>query len=173
MSSDASFQIDDTPVDRSHIQTISEINENRIVGSLISYHKAVYNYEMIFSVPRPDHLSFTIKVTSMNPDQRNHNVTDITSHNTSSSCYREKGTRAEKTHRGLDLNEENRIRIYLKYQTNPNDRFYGFGEQFTFTDSSGRCVPILVQEGGVGRGLQPGNTHVRETGERKTNMAYR
>lgn len=43
----------------------------------------------------------------------------------------------------------------LTYQSSPDERFYGFGEQFSVLDMKGRSVPILSQEGGVGRGQAP------------------
>ncbi|KAG6690960.1 hypothetical protein I3842_10G039800 [Carya illinoinensis] len=46
-------------------------------------------------------------------------------------------------------------RIYLTYSSEANERFYGFGEQFSHLDFKGKRVPILVQEQGIGRGDQP------------------
>lgn len=46
-------------------------------------------------------------------------------------------------------------RTVLVGQSRPEERFYGFGEQFTFVDLKGKEVPIIVQEQGHGRGLQP------------------
>ncbi|MBF0240307.1 MAG: alpha-glucosidase [SAR324 cluster bacterium] len=42
--------------------------------------------------------------------------------------------------------------IELNYDSNPAEKFYGFGEQFTYLNLKGQNVPILSQEGGVGRG---------------------
>jgi alpha-glucosidase len=47
------------------------------------------------------------------------------------------------------------IRIYLNFASiDKNEMYFGFGEQ-SVMDNSGRCVPILTSEGGVGRGLEP------------------
>lgn len=44
-------------------------------------------------------------------------------------------------------------RIFLRYASSPDERFFGFGQQMTFFDQKGRLLPILVQEHGVGRGM--------------------
>ena len=46
-------------------------------------------------------------------------------------------------------------RLYLSWQRDADEHFMGFGEQFSSFDLAGKRLPILVQEGGVGRGLQP------------------
>lgn len=46
-------------------------------------------------------------------------------------------------------------RIFLRYASSPDERFFGFGEQFTYLDQKGRSLPILAQEQGIGRGMQP------------------
>ncbi|XP_058003212.1 uncharacterized protein LOC110658267 isoform X2 [Hevea brasiliensis] len=46
-------------------------------------------------------------------------------------------------------------RICLSYSSEANERFYGFGEQFSHMDFKGKRVPIFVQEQGIGRGDQP------------------
>ncbi|CAK9184055.1 unnamed protein product [Ilex paraguariensis] len=46
-------------------------------------------------------------------------------------------------------------RICLTYSSEKNERFYGFGEQFSHMDFKGKKVPIFVQEQGIGRGDQP------------------
>ncbi|KAL9232641.1 hypothetical protein vseg_007726 [Gypsophila vaccaria] len=46
-------------------------------------------------------------------------------------------------------------RVCMTYQSEENERFYGFGEQFSYMDFKGKRVPILVQEQGIGRGDQP------------------
>lgn len=43
----------------------------------------------------------------------------------------------------------------LAYSSNSSERFHGFGEQFSILDLKGQVVPVLSQEGGVGRGHQP------------------
>jgi alpha-glucosidase (family GH31 glycosyl hydrolase) len=46
-------------------------------------------------------------------------------------------------------------RIYLTYASSQEERFFGFGTQFTYFDMKGRIVPILIREQGIGRGEQP------------------
>lgn len=46
-------------------------------------------------------------------------------------------------------------RVCLTYSSEANERFYGFGEQFSHVDFKGKRVPIFVQEQGIGRGDQP------------------
>ncbi|KAG9156243.1 hypothetical protein Leryth_009125 [Lithospermum erythrorhizon] len=46
-------------------------------------------------------------------------------------------------------------RICLTYSSEKNEKFYGFGEQFSHVNFKGKRVPILVQEQGIGRGDQP------------------
>jgi alpha-glucosidase len=46
-------------------------------------------------------------------------------------------------------------RAFLTYASSWEDRFFGFGEQFSYVDMRGRRVPIWVSEQGVGRGDQP------------------
>lgn len=46
-------------------------------------------------------------------------------------------------------------RIFLTYASDPQERFFGFGEQFTYAQMKGRRVPIWVSEQGVGRGEEP------------------
>lgn len=46
-------------------------------------------------------------------------------------------------------------RIFLTYASASEERFFGFGEQFSYFDMKGRRVPIWVSEQGVGRGDQP------------------
>jgi len=45
--------------------------------------------------------------------------------------------------------------VYLHYATTPSEQFFGFGEQFTHLNLKGHEVPIISQEGGLGRGRQP------------------
>lgn len=51
-------------------------------------------------------------------------------------------------------------RSYLTYASDPDEHFFGFGEQFTFFDLKGHRVPIWVSEQGIGRGQQPITTLV-------------
>lgn len=46
-------------------------------------------------------------------------------------------------------------RLELACEAVPDERVFGFGEQFTVLDVKGRCVPVLSQEPGIGRGVQP------------------
>lgn len=46
-------------------------------------------------------------------------------------------------------------RVFLNWQTRPSEHFYGFGTQFSDFDMKGKKVPILVEEHGDGRGMQP------------------
>lgn len=46
-------------------------------------------------------------------------------------------------------------RIWLTYASDEDERFYGFGEQFSHMNLKGKRVPIFVQEQGIGRGDQP------------------
>ncbi len=52
--------------------------------------------------------------------------------------------------------EEGRInRAFMIYKTSADERFFGFGAQYSYLDMKGKRVPVLVQEQGIGRGLQP------------------
>ncbi len=42
-------------------------------------------------------------------------------------------------------------RLYLRYASSVDERFFGFGEQFTRLDMKGRRIPIFSREPGVGR----------------------
>ncbi|OAE26529.1 hypothetical protein AXG93_1406s1210 [Marchantia polymorpha subsp. ruderalis] len=46
-------------------------------------------------------------------------------------------------------------RIQITFSSDPSERFFGFGEQFSHFNLKGKRVPILVQEQGLGRGDQP------------------
>jgi alpha-glucosidase len=46
-------------------------------------------------------------------------------------------------------------RLFLTYASNPDEHFFGFGEQFTDFDMKGKQVPVWISEQGVGRGEQP------------------
>ena len=46
-------------------------------------------------------------------------------------------------------------RLFLSYWSDERETFHGFGESFTDFDMSGRRIPILVSEQGVGRGTEP------------------
>lgn len=49
-------------------------------------------------------------------------------------------------------------RAHLRLRSRAEERFFGFGEQFTHAELKGRRVPILVREGGIGRGAEPIST---------------
>jgi alpha-glucosidase len=51
--------------------------------------------------------------------------------------------------------EEPYDRVYLTCASSPEERFFGFGVQYTYFDLKGRKVPIFIQEQGIGRGEQP------------------
>lgn len=46
-------------------------------------------------------------------------------------------------------------RLELRTLADPQERFYGFGEQFTHLEQRGQVVPIWSEEQGIGRGAQP------------------
>ena len=46
-------------------------------------------------------------------------------------------------------------RIYLTHSSSPDERFFGFGTQYSYFDMKGSMVPILIREQGIGRGEQP------------------
>ncbi|XP_074320564.1 uncharacterized protein LOC141657287 [Silene latifolia] len=46
-------------------------------------------------------------------------------------------------------------RICMTYSSDENEKFFGFGEQFSHMNFKGKRVPIFVQEQGIGRGDQP------------------
>ncbi|KAJ6835033.1 putative alpha-glucosidase YihQ [Iris pallida] len=68
----------------------------------------------------------------------------------SSSSSSEESIQEEEDKKFRELN-----RVYLTYSSDKEERFYGFGEQFSHMEFKGRRVPILVQEQGIGRGDQP------------------
>jgi sulfoquinovosidase len=51
--------------------------------------------------------------------------------------------------------EEPYDRLYLTYASEPEERFFGFGVQYTHFDLKGHEVPVFIQEQGIGRGEQP------------------
>jgi len=55
----------------------------------------------------------------------------------------------------VEVDDPSYDRVYLTYATGPEERFFGFGTQYTYFDLKGHEVPIFVQEQGIGRGLQP------------------
>ncbi|HOH28264.1 MAG TPA: alpha-glucosidase [Candidatus Hydrogenedentes bacterium] len=55
----------------------------------------------------------------------------------------------------LSLSDSTYNRSWMTYASEPDEHFFGFGEQFSCFDLKGKRVPIVVQEQGIGRGLQP------------------
>lgn len=55
----------------------------------------------------------------------------------------------------FSIEVENSNRIELRFAAAPDEKIFGFGEQFTVLNMKGRCVPVLSQEPGIGRGVQP------------------
>ena len=53
------------------------------------------------------------------------------------------------------LNHPAYQRSAIRYRSEADERFFGFGEQFTFVDMKGRRLPIFVMEQGIGRGAEP------------------
>jgi alpha-glucosidase (family GH31 glycosyl hydrolase) len=70
-----------------------------------------------------------------------------------SMIFEEEGRR--RLHFTITLENESFNRIFLTYSSEPDEHFYGFGEQFTYFDMKGRRLPIFVMEQGIGRGVQP------------------
>lgn len=46
-------------------------------------------------------------------------------------------------------------RVYFSGASRQAERFFGFGEQFSYFDLKGRRVPVFISEQGIGRGVQP------------------
>lgn len=55
----------------------------------------------------------------------------------------------------LSVTRSDYNRAWLTYASEPDEQFFGFGEQFSCFDLKGKRVPIFIQEQGIGRGLQP------------------
>lgn len=55
----------------------------------------------------------------------------------------------------VQLNDARYNRAGLRFRSDPEERIFGHGAQFTYFDLKGRLVPILVSEQGIGRGAQP------------------
>ena len=55
----------------------------------------------------------------------------------------------------LSFSDPSYDRAYLTAASTPDERFFGFGEQFTYFDLKGSRVPIFVMEQGIGRGAFP------------------
>jgi sulfoquinovosidase len=55
----------------------------------------------------------------------------------------------------LQFTDSTYNRAFLEVATNADERFYGFGMQFSFVDLKGQRVPVWVSEQGIGRGAEP------------------
>ncbi len=55
----------------------------------------------------------------------------------------------------VEVDDPSYDRVHLTYASGPEERFFGFGTQYTYLDLKGHEVPIFIQEGGIGRGEQP------------------
>lgn len=55
----------------------------------------------------------------------------------------------------LEVDGEGVNEVLWRAASDADERFFGFGEQFTYLDLKGQRVPILVEEQGIGRGAQP------------------
>lgn len=66
------------------------------------------------------------------------------------------------TEKGLEFSFKTRgfDEVRFSFASEKEESFYGFGEQFTFLDMSGKAFPLVVSEQGVGRGAQPLSTLV-------------
>ncbi|GIW43919.1 MAG: alpha-glucosidase [Candidatus Binatia bacterium] len=58
-------------------------------------------------------------------------------------------------HFQLEVHDPRFNRVSLQFLSDPEERIFGLGEQFTWFDLKGRRVPIVVSEQGIGRGSQP------------------
>lgn len=56
---------------------------------------------------------------------------------------------------GFPKSDKDLWRASLGYASSADEKYVGFGEQFTEFDMKGKLLPILSQEQGHGRGLQP------------------
>ena len=52
----------------------------------------------------------------------------------------------------LELLGEKANQAQFSYVTSAEEHFYGFGEQFSDIDGKGQLIPIVCEEGGIGRG---------------------
>lgn len=52
----------------------------------------------------------------------------------------------------LIVDNEQYNHLTLQYQSNAEEQFYGFGEQYSYLNLKGKDLPILSQEQGIGRG---------------------
>lgn len=59
----------------------------------------------------------------------------------------------------IQLFTDKKFRILFTFESDGDEDFYGFGEQFSFSTLKGQKVPILVREQGVGRGQEHVSFH--------------
>lgn len=52
----------------------------------------------------------------------------------------------------LQILDDKVNQAHLRFATSPDEHFYGFGEQFSYIDCKGQEIPIVCEEGGIGRG---------------------
>ena len=154
------FRITDSPVDVSEWQTVDSMTSHAHTGGLsvtisgrlgrggssvgISQHRDTtaaeswLSYALSFSPP-----------ASVNGHQV---VMELT-------VYREGqpvGSVESDGHQGLSVAKDwSTARVYLIHEPDREEHFFGFGEQYSAADMKGACVPILTQEQGIGRGIQP------------------
>jgi len=55
----------------------------------------------------------------------------------------------------ITLSDNSYNRIFLKYQSHPEEHFYGFGQQYSNFDLKGKKPVLLAEESGIGRGDKP------------------
>ena len=53
------------------------------------------------------------------------------------------------------IESESHNRLQIQFQSSPEERLFGFGEQLTYCNLKGHRVSVLSQEPGIGRGIQP------------------
>ncbi len=57
---------------------------------------------------------------------------------------------------GLPVGHQTKItEVFLNFSTQPQEKIFGFGSQFTYLDFKGRIIPVLSTEQGHLRGVQP------------------
>ncbi len=93
-------------------------------------------FNLTFSNPQTNHLAFAISVDR-----------EAALNNLRADAADPKSSRPS---RGEDA-----VRVYLVYESRSSQRFFGFGEQFSYFDLKGSCVPSWTREQGIARGLQP------------------
>jgi alpha-glucosidase len=55
----------------------------------------------------------------------------------------------------ITFSDANLNRIWLRYHSRPDEKFYGFGEQFSNSEFKGKTPFLFTEEQGIGRGDQP------------------